>query len=689
MITDDHKSSEKSTEAAAKAAAAAAAAVGLPPPQHILGSPAAGEAGGRPPPGPKALIMPSNPPTSAPKKLNGSAASLHAVSRAGSLSSYPPSSTNVSSPATSRSHTDGMTSPSTFADLSMLSTPAAGSTPTALPSVFPTIAARGTKRDSMQDGTSTGDESSSSSTSSGTTHHHHHRKRTATSDASPYERKSSPAGSSLSGASSVLGTPHFPLHNLAEPALPQMEDRDESEEDFRFSLDPTIGGRGRGRCELSPNSPPAFVSHGGLLGLGDGAQETLGICDPSHLRIELGQSDDLLFSIDDQHSKTQSMADDACVATSFHSLSRTYTPQCPSSSSFTTNSDADMSFGPEDGEVEAMSFESLVDYEGGASGLLSPPASTSTESRRETSGSSGTSSDSDSLLGSRLGSHSHWPSIYPSAHNNPNNIQIPFPHPYLLPVAPPPPPLPKPSISRLIANEGPLAGGIDITLLGVNFRQGMQAWFGETQATMTSCWNDGTVVCTVPPGVIAGPVPVVLRMEGRLDDGSAEGGSQLFTYKDGSDKALCVPSYHVSLKNILLTPSLPSDPGSNSLSRSSGSSSPAVSRTPRMSLSASSVRVLLPPTFRPTPRRLPLELPRRPTRQRRLPRPRRSRPFSDCSRRTITRSSLDRLRSSPTSSSRPGRFARARRLLLRRTRRRRRRRSRATGPLPLPLRPSA
>lgn len=252
-----------------------------------------------------------------------------------------------------------------------------------------------------------------------------------------------------------------------------------------------------------------------------------------------------------------------------------------------------------DGEVEAMLFDSLVDYEGGSASAagnnngaddgtgggggpdafgadasmddltFSPPASSaSSASRRETSAWSATSSsDSDSAFGPStllsghafdgtsglahggrshgggVSQHSHWPSIYPSALNNPNHIAIPYPHPYLLPSAPPPPPLPRPSISRVIPSEGPLAGGIEVTLLGVNFMQGMTAFFGEAKASMTSCWNDGTVVCTVPPGVVAGPVPVVLRMEGRQVEHSALGanaGSQAFTYKDASDRALCV-----------------------------------------------------------------------------------------------------------------------------------------------------
>lgn len=596
MITDDHKSSEKSTEAAAKAAAAAAAAVGLPAPQHISGSPAGSRAGSTSGSGPKVLIMPSNPPSSlgsgakkgagqatasAPASTSSRSSSSgngHSIAANGaakyrgstaplsSAASAYAASTAASTAPTSRTHTNGTVSPSFAALNSVTSSALATAVSTPLPAILPLP--RGTKRAAARsngesNSLSPNEDSSSSSTSSDATRHHQNRKqRTANASAStPYDRRSSPAGSSLSGASSVLGTPHFPTFGMST-ALPQMEDADDGS--FDFTLDGGLDRRAGSRLPtFSADSPPS-ASAIGLAGLTTGDNALL--CDPNsgEMRIELGSIDDMLFSMEarphDSLQKTRSptlglAGSDGCdTSDAYHrSGGSFYRPTF-----VRTGSDADMTFdtvstADNDGDVEAMSFDSLVDYEGGSScatgSAFSPPASGSTSSRRETSASSGTSSDSDSLLGGTglapmSGPHSHWPSIYPSALNNPNNIQISYPqHSYVVPTPPAPPPLPRPSISRLIPAEGPLAGGIEITLLGVNFLQGMVAFFGENRASMTSCWNDGTIVCTVPPGVVAGSVPVILRMEGRSIEGASGAGGQLFTYKDASDRALCVRSY--------------------------------------------------------------------------------------------------------------------------------------------------
>lgn len=593
MITDDHKSSEKSTEAAAKAAAAAAAAVGLPAPQHITGSTPVSRAGSASGRGPKVLIMPSNPPSalaneskkmgnghmqatpSAPTSTSSRSSSSgngHSVADGAATyrGSTAPSSSAVSAYAastaastapSSRTQTNGTVSPAFAALTSITASALSTAVSTPLPAALPLP--RGTKRAAVRgNGESSSlspNEEDSSSTSSDTTRHHLARKqRTATASSStPYDRRSSPAGSSLSGASSVLGTPHFPSFGIST-ALPQMEDPDDGS--FDFALD---GGLDRPAGShlpaFSADSPPS-ASAIGLAGLSTG--ESALSCDPGsgEMRIELGAVDDMLFSMEARpHDKTRSPAlglatDDGCdTSDAYHRAGGSfYRP------TFTrTGSDADMSFdatntAENDVEVEAMSFDSLVDYEGGSScatgSAFSPQASNSASSRRETSASSGTSSDSDSMLGGTglSGPHPHWPSIYPSALNNPNNIQISYPQPYVVPTPPAPPPLPRPSISRLIPAEGPLAGGIEVTLLGVNFLQGMVAFFGENRAPMTSCWNDGTIICTVPPGVVAGSVPVVLRMEGRAIEGPSGTGGQLFTYKDASDRALCVPSCHAT-----------------------------------------------------------------------------------------------------------------------------------------------
>lgn len=103
-----------------------------------------------------------------------------------------------------------------------------------------------------------------------------------------------------------------------------------------------------------------------------------------------------------------------------------------------------------------------------------------------------------------------------------------FPHPRLTP--------PPPRISRLIPGEGPVHGGIEVTVLGENFVRDLVCVFGDSAAVPTHFWSSNTLVCILPPS--ANPGPVVVGIKGVPLSVEQGAGLQLFTYKDDSDRSL-------------------------------------------------------------------------------------------------------------------------------------------------------
>lgn len=100
-------------------------------------------------------------------------------------------------------------------------------------------------------------------------------------------------------------------------------------------------------------------------------------------------------------------------------------------------------------------------------------------------------------------------------------------------LAPAPPP---PRISRLIPGEGPVHGGIEVTVLGENFVRDLVCVFGDSPAVPTHFWSSNTLVCILPPA--ANPGPVVVGIKGVPLTVEQGNGLQLFTYKDDSDRSL-------------------------------------------------------------------------------------------------------------------------------------------------------
>jgi hypothetical protein len=68
-----------------------------------------------------------------------------------------------------------------------------------------------------------------------------------------------------------------------------------------------------------------------------------------------------------------------------------------------------------------------------------------------------------------------------------------------------------PTIHKMIPNEGPKAGGIEVTCLGSGFCQGLEVMFGDSKATTTTFWGETSLVCLLPPATYAGTVAVTFK----------------------------------------------------------------------------------------------------------------------------------------------------------------------------------
>lgn len=98
--------------------------------------------------------------------------------------------------------------------------------------------------------------------------------------------------------------------------------------------------------------------------------------------------------------------------------------------------------------------------------------------------------------------------------------------------------LPPPAISKLIPGEGPISGGIEVTVLGENFVDGLTCLFGDQPATSTKVWGANTLLCILPPSASPGPVAVTIKGEREASNTGRNHPLQLFTYTDTNDRAL-------------------------------------------------------------------------------------------------------------------------------------------------------
>ncbi|EMR10823.1 hypothetical protein PNEG_00970 [Pneumocystis murina B123] len=116
-----------------------------------------------------------------------------------------------------------------------------------------------------------------------------------------------------------------------------------------------------------------------------------------------------------------------------------------------------------------------------------------------------------------------------------NQVNLPVPNNYT-PIELSENPIEIPIIDRLIPSEGPMHGGIEVTILGSGFYSGLTCIFGHNPVTSIHYWSPTVIVCTLPPSPIPGPVLVDFK-EHNLAQSDIEN-AKYFLYKDDNDRTL-------------------------------------------------------------------------------------------------------------------------------------------------------
>ncbi|PSS00556.1 hypothetical protein BD289DRAFT_28851 [Coniella lustricola] len=94
-----------------------------------------------------------------------------------------------------------------------------------------------------------------------------------------------------------------------------------------------------------------------------------------------------------------------------------------------------------------------------------------------------------------------------------------------------------PAVLKVIPQEGPITGNIDVSILGSGFRQGQDIYFGEKKAITTTYWADSCVTCILPPAENPGFVTVSVRgLDGVVQSQPSRQAG--FVYKDDRQEAL-------------------------------------------------------------------------------------------------------------------------------------------------------
>jgi ankyrin repeat protein len=89
-------------------------------------------------------------------------------------------------------------------------------------------------------------------------------------------------------------------------------------------------------------------------------------------------------------------------------------------------------------------------------------------------------------------------------------------------------------IHKIVPNQGSKNGGMEVTLLGAEFQNGMEVMFGDTRATTTTFWGQSCLVALVPPSPEARTVNVTIKDQIPLYQQQ----HHLFTYIDDDEHLL-------------------------------------------------------------------------------------------------------------------------------------------------------
>ncbi|KAI1083895.1 hypothetical protein F5B20DRAFT_357122 [Whalleya microplaca] len=99
--------------------------------------------------------------------------------------------------------------------------------------------------------------------------------------------------------------------------------------------------------------------------------------------------------------------------------------------------------------------------------------------------------------------------------------------------------LPPPMIYKIIPSEGPKSGGVEVTILGSGFTNGLEVMFGDLKAATTTFWGETSLVCLLPPSPSARVVPVSIKQPSGSSQHPFSANQQpLFRYIDDDEHQL-------------------------------------------------------------------------------------------------------------------------------------------------------
>lgn len=96
-----------------------------------------------------------------------------------------------------------------------------------------------------------------------------------------------------------------------------------------------------------------------------------------------------------------------------------------------------------------------------------------------------------------------------------------------------------PFIEKVVPGQGPVSGGVEVTILGKNFSEEIQVKFGDNIALSVRHWSDTTLVVCLPPSSIPGQVYVTLLNPSQpVAEYDVEQSKNTFTYINDTDRQL-------------------------------------------------------------------------------------------------------------------------------------------------------
>lgn len=132
------------------------------------------------------------------------------------------------------------------------------------------------------------------------------------------------------------------------------------------------------------------------------------------------------------------------------------------------------------------------------------------------------------LVGPNIAAFQRQQAHGPTINNRPNPFTMSG---SAMPPAMPEPDRPSPIINKINPAEGPLNGGIEVSIYGSGFTPSMTVMFGDQEAVTTTFWGEKALVALLPASNQTGAVPVTISPSHLRQFPSPPGGqAPLFNY---------------------------------------------------------------------------------------------------------------------------------------------------------------